>query len=157
MAQAKLFGCGPYRVYGLLKTHLGGLLGTGLALPFSGGFMKKIFLLLSVAGSFACSTVHTKNTLAEQNPKTVPANSSAVDMVQVEKTMDRLKQQIQELETLEEQIYSKSIKGDVALEKKLEKKISRYGTVETLEANLRVLDELKAQSHPGDSVKTLSN
>ncbi len=116
--------------------------------------MKKLIListvtLLAVAG---CVTQSPR-------PETVGVNSVGangppgalkpqIDLVKVDNTIARLKAEIQELDSLETQIYANSVKGDKTAIKALNGKIERYGTIESLQTNLRVLEELKAES-PG--------
>jgi len=67
-------------------------------------------------------------------------NKSSAELIQVQKTIGHLQTEIEELERLEVKAQTFT---DVAAE--LEEKVQQYGSIETLQANLRVLNEIKAE------------
>jgi hypothetical protein len=81
----------------------------------------------------ACAT--TKPKLAE-----FPHQST---LIQIENTIRSVKHQIEHLQSLEEEIYSKSAKGDPRLKLEFKKMEGQIGNLESLEAALKMLSELR--------------
>ncbi|MGZ5278556.1 MAG: hypothetical protein ACXWC9_01355 [Pseudobdellovibrionaceae bacterium] len=98
-----------------------------------------------MASGYALTYLQTK-ALGSKN------NNSSSELIQIEKTIGQLKSEIEELERLQEKAQTFS---DAAA--KLDEKVQQYGSLETLQANLRVLNSMKTDVHIAKNKELMSS
>ena len=83
---------------------------------------------------------------ASSNSKSQNSNLhlTSADLAKIDKTIAAVNSQINELQDLNDKMFEKSLTADPKIEKEFEKKKDEYGSFESLQANLRILYELKA-------------
>lgn len=114
-------------------------------------------LSLSLVVLMSSAYVITRLQLAPSAHITVKPDEPEV--VKVGKTIERLNAKIAELQTLETKIKSASLDEALASGVELTEKIKQYGTLESLQADLRAMNEIKTelQAKSESEVKTSSN
>jgi hypothetical protein len=117
--------------------------------------MKFALFLLVAFAMTACSlkTIHSDS--AQGVTKSAQSVKPEVDVEKIDKTISHLKEQLSEIQSLESKASSNA--KNTKLRKELESKIGHFGSVESLQANIKFLEILKSDVQPIVAEKTKSS
>src|SRR5262249_48259031 len=94
-----------------------------------------------------CATKPVNTTAQLKTSPIVSTTRAHIDVDKIDRNIARLESQIGELEYLEAQIFKATSKSrQTELKRQLEEKMNVFGNFEVLQANIRVLEEIKLES-----------
>src|SRR5271155_5802029 len=110
--------------------------------------MKNQLIMISILSTLALAGCSSNSVKPADSSSVVTATTNTskpmkVESEKIDLAIARVNSELAELDSLESKTYAKSLKPDAKALKELQKKIQDYGTVETLQANLKVLQDLK--------------